>query len=243
MNSAPLRVGETGVLKKFPKKSLTRLNSQLFVLAMGRTSDANERLMDAALDLIWEESYGAITIDDICKRADVKKGSFYYFFSSKSELAVAALERMWQEESKPKMDAIFSPSVEPLARIRTYLASMYDFQAEIKQKHGKVLGCPVMSVGSETCTGDDAVTVANKIRELFTRKRRYYESAIRDALAEGSIEPGDAAEKAGAVAGLIEGILTQARILNDPEVLRALPDLAMRILGAKTAAQLTTAKA
>lgn len=209
---------------------------------MGRTSDANERLMDAALDLIWEESYGAITIDDICKRADVKKGSFYYFFSSKSELAVAALERMWQEVSKPKMDAMFSPSVEPLTRIRTYLSTMYDFQAEIKQKHGKVLGCPVMSVGSETCTGDDAVIVANKIRELFTRKRRYYESAIRDALAEGLIEPGDAAEKAGAVAGLIEGILTQARILNDPEVLRALPDLAMRILGAKTAAQTATAK-
>ena len=43
---------------------------------MGRTSDANERLMSAALDLIWEESYGAVTIDDICKRADVKKGSF-----------------------------------------------------------------------------------------------------------------------------------------------------------------------
>lgn len=210
---------------------------------MGRTSDANERLMDAALDLIWEESYGAITIDDICKRADVKKGSFYYFFSSKSELAVAALERMWQEVSKPKMDATFSPSIEPLTRIRNYLTSIYEFQADIKRKHGKVLGCPVMSVGSETCTGDDAVIVANKIRELFTRKRRYYESAIRDALAEGLIEPGDAAEKAGAVAGLIEGILTQARILNDPEVLRALPDLAMRILGAKTAAQPATTQA
>ena len=56
---------------------------------MGRTSDANERLMDAALDLIWEESYGAVTIDDICKRADVKKGSFYYFFDSKAALATA----------------------------------------------------------------------------------------------------------------------------------------------------------
>jgi TetR/AcrR family transcriptional repressor of nem operon len=209
---------------------------------MGRTSDANERLMDAALDLIWEESYGAITIDDICKRAGVAKGSFYYFFSSKSELAVAALERMWQEESKPKMDGIFSPSVEPLTRIRTYLASMYDFQAEIKQKHGKVLGCPVMSVGSETCTCDEEAAVGNKIRELFARKRRYYESAIRDALAEGSIEPGDPSEKATAVAGLIEGILTQARILNNPEVLRALPDLAMRILGAKTAVQPATIK-
>ena len=210
---------------------------------MGRTSDANERLMDAALDLIWEESYGAVTIDDICKRADVKKGSFYYFFSSKSDLAVAALERLWQEESKPKMDSIFSPSVEPLTRIRTYLASMYEFQAEIKRKHGKVLGCPVMSVGSETCTCPDEQAVGNKIRELFIRKRRYYESSIRDALAEGSIEPGDAAEKAGAVAGLIEGILTQARIMNDPEVLRALPDLAMRILGAKSPAQTATTKA
>ena len=85
---------------------------------MGRTSDANERLMDAALDLIWEESYGAVTIDDICKRADVKKGSFYYFFSSKSELAIAALERMWNEESKPKMDSLFSASVDPLTALR-----------------------------------------------------------------------------------------------------------------------------
>ena len=49
---------------------------------MGRTSDAKERLMAAALDLTWEESYGAITIDDICRRAGVKKGSFYYFFES-----------------------------------------------------------------------------------------------------------------------------------------------------------------
>lgn len=204
---------------------------------MGRTSDANERLMNAALDLIWEESYGSVTIDDICKRADVKKGSFYYFFSSKSDLAVAALERLWQQESKPKMDSIFSPSVDPLTRMRTYLAGMYDFQAEIKRKHGKVLGCPVMSVGSETCTCDEEAAVGNKIRELFTRKRRYYESAIRDALAEGSIEPGDPAQKAMAVAGLIEGTLTQARILNDPEILRSLPDMAMRLIGAKTPAE------
>jgi len=210
---------------------------------MGRTSDANERLMDAALDLIWEESYGAVTIDDICKRADVKKGSFYYFFKSKSDLAIAALERLWQEESKPKMDSLFSPSVDPLTRIKTYLASLYDFQAEIKLKHGKVLGCPVMSVGSETCTCDEESAVGDKIRELFVRKRRYYESAIRDAMAEGLIEPGDAAQKAMAVAGLIEGTLTQARILNEPEILRTLPDMAMRLIGAKAAVEPTPAKA
>src|SRR3954463_3853259 len=155
---------------------------------MGRTSDANIRLMDAALDLIWGESFGAVTIDDICNRAEVKKGSFYYFFSSKSELAIAALERMWNEESKPKMDSLFSASIEPLVRITSYLEFMAEKQREIHAKHGKVLGCPVASVGSETCACSEQSAIGDKMREMFLRKRRYYESAIRDAVADGSIE-------------------------------------------------------
>ena len=198
---------------------------------MGRTSDANERLMDAALDLIWEESYGAVTIDDICKRADVKKGSFYYFFDSKAELAVAALERMWTQVWKPRMDEGFSPSTEPLARLTNYLESIYQKQVEVKQQHGKVLGCPIVSVGSETSTHE--ADINGKIREILNRKRRYYESAIRDAAAEGAIEPCDAAQKAIALAGLIEGIVCQCRIMNDPEVARNLPELGLRLLGAK----------
>jgi TetR/AcrR family transcriptional repressor of nem operon len=206
---------------------------------MGRTSDANIRLMDAALDLIWGESFGAVTIDDICNRAEVKKGSFYYFFSSKSELAIAALERMWNEESKPKMDGLFSPTVEPLSRLTNYMRFIYDAQDEIRTKYGKVLGCPVVSVGSETCACAEGTAIGAKMREMFSRKRSYYESAIRDAVADGSIEPCDPAEKALALTGLIEGTLTQARILNDLTVLKSLPDLTLRVLGAR---QITAAK-
>lgn len=200
---------------------------------MGRTSDANERLMDAALDLIWEESYGAVTIDDICKRANVKKGSFYYFFNSKSDLAVAALERLWEQTWKPKLDSVFSSSADPLARITDYLNGVYERQVEVKRQHGKVLGCPVVSVGSETCTQDCEINL--KIREMLSRKRRYYESAIRDAVAAGAIPPCDPAEKAMAFAALIEGCICQARIMNDPEVARTLPSVAMALLGARTA--------
>ena len=63
---------------------------------MGRTSDAKDRLMQAALSLLWEENYGGVTVDDICKRAEVKKGSFYHFFESKADLAVAAYEDHWR---------------------------------------------------------------------------------------------------------------------------------------------------
>ncbi|MFT3830251.1 MAG: TetR/AcrR family transcriptional regulator [Opitutaceae bacterium] len=201
---------------------------------MGRTSDANERLMDAALALIWEESYGAVTIDDICTRADVKKGSFYYFFSSKSELAIAALERLWTESWKQRLDSAFSPSLEPLARLSNYLTAVYERQVEVKKEHGKVLGCPVVSVGSETCTCDNPITL--KIRELLARKRRYYESAIRDAVAAGAIPPCDPAQKALAFAALVEGSVSQARIMNDPEILRELPALGLGLLGASAPA-------
>lgn len=200
---------------------------------MGRTSDADERLKDAALDLIWEESYGAVTIDDICQRAEVKKGSFYYFFDSKASLAVAALERMWVDEWKPNLDAKFSPSLNPVVRLTTYLEAIYPMQVERKAKYGKVLGCPVCSVGSEVSTCE--VNLSVKIREIMARKHRYYESSIRDAVAEGLIEPCDPAQKALALAGLIEGLVSQSRIMNDPEILRELPAMALGLLRVKPA--------
>jgi TetR/AcrR family transcriptional repressor of nem operon len=201
---------------------------------MGRTSDAKERLMAAALDLTWEESYGAITIDDICQRAGVKKGSFYYFYESKSDLAIAALERLWVEQWKPAMDAQFSSSVEPLKRISDYLEAIYTRQAEAKHKSGKVLGCPVCCLGSEVTTQDEKLGA--KVREIFGRKRRYYESAIRDAVADGSIEPCDPAEKVASVAGLIEGVVVQSRIMNDPDLVRRLPAMVLDLLRPKAVA-------
>jgi len=200
---------------------------------MGRTSDAKERLMNAALDLIWAESYGAVTIDDICKRADVKKGSFYYFFKSKSDLAVAALEKMWRDDWKPRLDTLFSPSLDPLTRITGYLESLHPKAVETFKKTGRVLGCPACSVGSETTTQE--IEVNAKAREVIARKRKYYESAIRDAMADGSIEPGDVAQKVQAFACLLEGTVSQARIMNDPDVMKTLPASALDLLRARTA--------
>jgi TetR/AcrR family transcriptional repressor of nem operon len=205
---------------------------------MGRTSDAKERLMGAALDLTWEQSYGAITIDDICQRAGVKKGSFYYFFDSKADLAIAALERLWTEVWKPALDAQFSSSAEPLVRIANYLESIYKRQVESKGRSGRVLGCPVCSIGSEVSTQEEKL--GDKVREIFGRKRRYFESAIRDAVAEGAIERCDPAEKVGSLCALIEGVMVQSRIMNDPEMVRRLPAMALDLLRSKATAPATT---
>ncbi|EIQ01787.1 transcriptional regulator [Opitutaceae bacterium TAV1] len=197
---------------------------------MGRTSDAKERLLDAARDLIWERSYGTVTIDAICEKAGVKKGSFYYFFDSKSDLAVAAIDANWTDNSKPVWDSLFSASLPPVERIRNFFQSSHDNQARLQQEHGRVLGCPCFCLGSEICTQDEALRV--KVQEILQRQIRYFESAIRDAQAEGSLPPGDATAKARSLFALFEGSLGQARIQNDLAFLRILPDLALETLGA-----------
>ena len=105
---------------------------------MPRVSDMKERLTDAALDLMWENSYGTTSVDSICERAGAKKGSFYYFFKSKSELTVAALEAEWNK-NKANMDALFSPATPPLERFDRYFDYVHDRLAELQQECGSIL--------------------------------------------------------------------------------------------------------
>ena len=184
---------------------------------MGRVSDAKVKLMDAVLELIWTGSYGSTTIDHICEKAGVKKGSFYYFFESKSELAAEAFEASWKSK-RVQLDSIFSPTVPPLERLKKYFDFGYDFQREIKAKHGRVLGCPQVSLGCEICTQEDVLQ--KKIQGIMEQKRKYLESAIRDAHAAGEIHAPDAAAKSRMLLAYYEGLLTQARIQNDVEVLQ-----------------------
>ena len=199
---------------------------------MPRTSDAKARLTDAAMELIWHNSYGATSVDAICERADVRKGSFYYFFKSKSELAAAALEADWQKR-QVDMDRIFSPTVPPLERLERYFDSVHDWLAERQQQCGAVLGCPLFSVGSEVSTQDTALR--GKVQEILERKAKYFESAIRDAHAQGLIIAPDAKAKAKALFACYQGTLTQARIQNDVELLREFKAIALDFLGAKSA--------
>jgi len=204
---------------------------------MGRVSTAKERLTDAAMEMIWENSYGATSVDAICERADVRKGSFYYFFKSKSELAAAALDADWQKH-QPALDAIFSPTVPPLARLERYFNWVYERLAELQKQCGCVLGCPLFSLGSEVCTQDQVLS--DKIQEILDRKLAYFESAIRDAHAQGLVTAPDARAKAQTLFAFYQGTLTQARIQNDVDILRDILPAVLDLLGAKPAPASTT---
>jgi TetR/AcrR family transcriptional repressor of nem operon len=198
---------------------------------MGRVSDARERLMKAVRELIWTGSYGTTTIDQICDKAGVKKGSFYYFFDSKAELAVVGIEEDWQQR-RPDLDAIFSPTVPPLERLRKYCEFGYRFQAEIREKYGCVLGCPLFSVGAEVSTQEDRLQ--KKIQEILEYKRKYLETAIRDAHAAGLLNAPDPVGKSRILFAYYQGLQTQARIQNRLDVLKDAVAGTYELLGVKS---------
>ena len=189
-----------------------------------------ERLTDAATDLIWENSYGTTSVDAICERAGAKKGSFYYFFKSKSELTAAALEADWNKK-KADMDAIFSPTVPPLERFERFFRCVLEGLAERQKQCGSILGCPMLSIGSEVSTHDQVVR--ETVDRILDSKKKYFVSAIRDAHTQGLIEAPDPAAKADALFACFHGTLAQARIQNDLEQVRNFKHVALDVLGVK----------
>jgi TetR/AcrR family transcriptional repressor of nem operon len=199
---------------------------------MPRISDAKEKLTEAALGLIWTSGYGATSVDDICEKANVKKGSFYHFFKSKADLEVAALEAHWQRNRQGWND-LFSPSVPPLQRLENYFDYVILKQGLLKEEYGVVLGCPLCSVGSEVTTQEEGIR--EKAQEILEHYLKYFESAIRDAHAQDLLVAPDPKTKARMLFAYVQGILGQARIANSLEPLRELRSGALGLLGVRQA--------
>jgi TetR/AcrR family transcriptional repressor of nem operon len=198
---------------------------------MGNTgTDTKQKLIDTALELIWRSSYGSVSVDDICKKAEVKKGSFYHFFPSKVDLALAAMEETTRA-SKTTLDAVFSAGNDPVERFEHYADFLLNFQEDAAARYGHVCGCPCTSLGSEMAGQEESIRA--KFEEITRLKERYFESALRDMVAEGLVPSTlDPKSKAKELYAYILGQLTVARITNDlAPVKRDLKQGLLQLLG------------
>lgn len=68
-------------------------------------SDIREKIIDASWELFHEKGFSETTLNDIINKADISKGTFYYYFRSKdnlldtlSEILDREYEKLEQEE-------------------------------------------------------------------------------------------------------------------------------------------------
>jgi TetR/AcrR family transcriptional repressor of nem operon len=196
---------------------------------MGRTSDTREKLLAVAFDLIHENSYGTVSVDQICRRAGVNKGSFYYFFKTKTDLVVAAYEEHWRLKL-PEYQRIFSKRTAPRRRLSLWCKYAIGVQKRRRAEYGHACGCPYTSLGAELATRDQKVR--RTAQDLLERHVQMLAGAIQDAQHAGQARAGDARAKAELVHALVIGLSLRAKIYDDLRMLRHTETAILALIGA-----------
>lgn len=178
--------------------------------------NTKERLLDAAISLIWQSSYSDVGVMDICKAADTTKGSFYHFFESKAHLAVEAMQTHWLQV-KVELDAIFNPSLSPREQISAFVKSTLKTQQSCKSNNDSIMGCAFCTVGMETTAIDPIVREA--IADIIENETAYFVRLAKEIGVPTFANP-EAAEIGGrAMFSFLQGTLTLARVNNDFTIL------------------------
>ena len=91
--------------------------------------ERKRQLVDAAMVLFAERGYAATRISDICERAGVAKGLFYWYFPTKLDL-FSELVRSMRLRLRRAQAAAMDPGADPIQRVRQGTAASVRFMAE-----------------------------------------------------------------------------------------------------------------
>jgi TetR/AcrR family transcriptional repressor of nem operon len=181
---------------------------------MGRPrTDTKSKLLLMANDLVWQSSYGFVSVDDICKAAGIKKGSFYYYFSSKAALAVAAMEESYQGY-EAEIISIFSSAIPPVERFEKLADFIYEKQKQAFEKYGRVCGCPFASLGSEMAGNEELIQ--KKADEILHRQGNVFKETLQEMVDSGLLPvKTDISNTGSQIITSILGQVMVARIQNN----------------------------
>lgn len=166
-----------------------------------------------------QNGYHAVSVDEICVQANVKKGSFYHFFDSKMNLALQTMEDDHQE-SKSVCDTIFSSVSSPIERFQNFFEYIYETQADLYKRTGHVCGALPIILGVEMACNDE---IRKKASRIICFYEKYYKTVLGDLINAGDIDGNtDVQSVSSNISCYIIGKATIARIRNS---LASLKDL------------------
>ena len=180
-------------------------------------TDTRSRIVTAAKTRFHSRSYANVGIQEICESAGVQKGSFYHFFASKRDLALAVIDEFADDWANGFVAEAFDPALPPLERIDYLIDAAYFWQKSIKEVHGRMLGCIFGNLTLEVSTQDDILRA--KLLAIFSAAQSRFKEALDQAVVDGTLPPLDTALTAEAMLAYLEGVILLAKSQNDPELL------------------------
>jgi TetR/AcrR family transcriptional regulator, transcriptional repressor for nem operon len=182
--------------------------------------DTRSDIIGAGTELIALQGFNATGIDAVLKRAEVPKGSFYHFFSSKEDFGVAVIDAFGEKFLARLASFLDDPAHPPLARIRRYLEGGLD-RLELDNC---ARGCLIGNLGQEMAGLNERFRA--RLEEVFDAWKGGFAACIRAAQAAG--EAGgdlDPDAVAGFVLSGFEGSILRAKVTRSPQPVRQFIDI------------------
>lgn len=172
--------------------------------------ESKERLLAGAKELFLARGYAATTVDAICEKAELTKGSFYHFFDSKEALALAVLDWSIQRSAQVLGSGGHSRIADPLERAFVFLEDLENFSPEL-WSGGCLLGTFALELAETNPRMQHAVAqLLQSVADDFAGKLESIAAHYADTPAP------TAAELAEALLGTLEGSIVLAKAHRDP---------------------------
>jgi AcrR family transcriptional regulator len=167
-------------------------------------ANSRERLVNAAITLAYEQGFGATSLADIAKAAEVPVGNIYYYFKTKDEIGEAIVEQ-YLERLQTVRDA-WNRLESPKERLYACIDNAYESRDTIVQG-----GCAVGTFCSELQKSDSLL--AKKSSAMFTRQIEWVEEQFHQL---GKAK--DARGLAVHLLSALQGVSILAHSSRDPEL-------------------------
>jgi len=132
-------------------------------------------LLEKGMNILWSKGYNGTSVNDIVVAADVPKGSFYFYFDSKEDFAIKAIEMYFEAHFTPAREILYNQAVSPKQRILDF----YEHRGKIlKEELGCKMGCLACNLGSEMSEHSE------NIRKIIVEKERMVQAAITAVVEE-----------------------------------------------------------
>ena len=144
-------------------------------------AETRSRLVRIGTEILSEKGFDTTAIDEVLRRAEVPKGSFYHYFESKAAFGLATIDNyayLWEQKLTRLLR---DPNVRPLQRIRNYIA-----EAERGlEKYNFRRGCLVGNMGQELAALDDVFR--QRILDVLNSWADFLVDCLKEAQEAGEI--------------------------------------------------------
>ena len=195
--------------------------------AVGRTSDTRERLLDAACSLFHHHGYQSVSVQDLCDAASVKKGSFYHFFRSKQELALAVIDSL-HDDTRRDFERARVDAETPIERIQHFFVSAARSLGQRRSAAGSLCGCPFGNLAVEMAAQDPILR--EKLSGVFDEWAEFFEAALREAGGNAGAAAARPEEVAESLVAYLQGIALMSKTRNCEDIADRLAGRALALL-------------